>query len=179
MNNQNKKSSKKPNKETTHSQKDSLKNEVNQLIEEKNEFKNLLQRTQADFVNYKKRMEQEKITIIEQASSRVIKKFLEIMDDFELAINTIDKLDESKNSWIEGINLIQKKILTLLESENVKKMETNNVEFDPAFHEAIAKESSILSEGTIIRVIKNGYTQREQLLRPAQVILSSGKDTNK
>ena len=77
------------------------------------------------------------------------------------------------------INLIQKKMLTLLESENVKKMETNNVEFDPTFHEAIAKESSTLSEGKIIRVIKNGYTQKAQLLRPAQVILSSGKDTNK
>ena len=67
MNNQNKKSSKKPNKK--------LKQENISL---ENEFKNLLQRTQADFVNYKKRVEQEKITIIEQASSRVIKKFLEI-----------------------------------------------------------------------------------------------------
>ena len=168
MNNQNKKSSKKPNKK--------LKQENISL---ENEFKNLLQRTQADFVNYKKRVEQEKITIIEQASSRVIKKFLEILDDFELAINTIEELDQSNTSWIEGINLIQKKILALLESENVKKMETQNVEFDPTLHEAIGKEASTLPEGTIIRVIKNGYTQKEGLLRPAQVILSTGDDTNK
>ena len=58
-------------------------------------------------------------------------------------------------------------------------METQNVEFDPTLHEAIGKESSTLPEGTIIRVIKNGYTQKEGLLRPAQVILSTGDDTNK
>ena len=123
--------------------------------------------------------EQEKTSLLEQASSRVIKKFLEIFDDFELAIKTIDNTEQSNTSWIEGINLIQKKIITLLESENVKKMKTENVQFDPTLHEAIGKESSSLPEGTIIRVIKNGYTQKERLLRAAQVILSTGNDTNK
>ena len=58
-------------------------------------------------------------------------------------------------------------------------MKTENVQFDPTLHEAIGKESSSLPEGTIIRVIKNGYTQKERLLRAAQVILSTGNDTNK
>ena len=175
----NKKNEKSSNENSKKDKKSSVKNEINLLIEEKNEFKDLLQRNQADFINYKKRIEQEKTTLLEQASSRVIKKFLEILDDFELAIKTIDNTVESNTSWVEGINLIQKKIITLLESENVKKMQTENVQFDPTLHEAIGKESSNLPEGTIIRVIKNGYNQKESLLQAAQVILSTGNDTNK
>ena len=175
----NKKNEKSSNENSKKDKKSSVKNEINLLIEEKNEFKDLLQRNQADFINYKKRIEQEKTTLLEQASSRVIKKFLEILDDFELAIKTIDNTVESNTSWVEGINLIQKKIITLLESENVKKMQTENVQFDPTLHEAIGKESSNLPEVTIIRVIKNGYTQKESLLQAAQVILSTGNDTNK
>ncbi len=147
-----------------------------QLEEAQNEVSSTLdgwQRTQAEFINYKKRMEREQIRMRENASVRVIKSFLAVVDDLDRAI--LNRPQEGEGSdWADGIDLVFKKMLTALENEGVKPMEAIGEEFDPNLHEAIMQEESKdHKSGEIIEVIQKGYLIGERVLRPAMVKVAS------
>jgi molecular chaperone GrpE len=131
------------------------------------------QRAQAEFMNYRKRIERDQVRIYEDATARVIKKTLEVMDDLSLALTNCPK-DDTGAEWAAGIELIYRKLLTILENEGVELMEVEGELFDPNLHEAIAQEESPDHEsGQIIEVIKNGYLIGERVLRPAVVRVAS------
>ncbi len=131
------------------------------------------QRAQAEFINYRKRIEREHTRVYEDAAVRVINQFLEILDDLNLALNNCST-DNEGAEWAAGIELIYRKLLTILENEGVEKMEVEGQIFDPNLHEAISQEESPDHEsGQIIEVIKNGYMIGERVLRPALVRVAS------
>ena len=131
------------------------------------------QRTQAEFVNYKKRIEREQEKMREDAAVRVIKRYLDVLDDVNRALENKPKDGEGAD-WAEGIQLIQRKLMNILESEGLAIMDAEGQEFDPNLHEAIAQEESPdHKSGQIIEVIQQGYMIGERVVRPAVVRVAS------
>lgn len=131
------------------------------------------QRTQAEFINYKKRMDREQIRMREDASVRVIRSFLGVLDDLDRAIINRPTKGEGAD-WADGIDLVFRKMLNTLEIEGVGQMEADGQQFDPNLHEAIMQEESKdHKSGEIIEVIQKGYLIGDRVLRPAVVKVAS------
>ena len=157
---------------------DALNAEVAEVSREKNQFREMFQRAQADFINYKRRTEEDRDELQKHASSRLILKLLPVMDEFNLAIDHASQSDASA-SWLEGIKLIERKLNSLLESEVVTRIEVEGKEFDPLEHEAMAyQESGEHREGQILSVVRDGYKMHGRVIRPALVILAKRPETS-
>ena len=156
---------------------DVLKAEVEESNREKNQFREMLQRVQADFINYKRRTEEEREEQQKYTNSRLILKLLPVLDEFNLAIDHTSR-SEAEAPWLEGIKLIHRKLYSLLESENVTRIEVEGEEFDPFEHEAMAyQESADHQEGQILTVVRDGYKLHGRVIRPAMVILAKNPGT--
>lgn len=127
------------------------------------------QRAQAEFANYKKRLAREQEQQTAEVRGRVFKRYLEIVDDLELALKNAPEENPGAD-WAKGVELIYKKLLTYLESEGLTRMHPLGEPFDPNWHEAVAQEESPDHEsGTVIEVLRPGYLLGERVLRPASV----------
>lgn len=134
-----------------------------------NEYLDGWQRARAEFANYKKRVDRDQAQVYQTAAGNIIKRYLEILDDLERALK--NRPTEGEGAvWAEGIDLIYRKLLALLEAEGVQPMETGDQYFDPNLHEAISHEAAPeLESGQIIEVVKQGYKLGDRVLRPAWV----------
>ncbi|HEX9028122.1 MAG TPA: nucleotide exchange factor GrpE [Anaerolineales bacterium] len=134
-----------------------------------NEYLEGWQRARAEFANYKKRIDRDQAMVYQNAAGSILKRYIEILDDLERALNHRPKEGEGA-AWSEGIELIYRKFLAILESEGVKRMEVQGQMFDPNLHEAIGSEQSDDHQsGQIIEVLQNGYMLGDRVLRPALV----------
>ncbi|MBC7878239.1 MAG: nucleotide exchange factor GrpE [Anaerolineales bacterium] len=130
------------------------------------EYKDGWARSQAEFQNYKKRIERDNELTYASMKGDIIKKVLPALDDLERALQNRPVDD----AWANGIELIARKLQNLLESENVKRIEANGAAFDPIFHEAVTHEpSDEIESGHVIAVVQNGYMLGERVIRPALV----------
>jgi molecular chaperone GrpE len=158
--------------------KDDLTNEeLHQLLKEieTESAKNLdgWQRAKAEFINYRKRMERDQARMYEDAAARVIKSFLPMMDDLHRALLNRPKEGEA-GEWASGVELVYRKMQTILEGEGVTLMDVDGQLFDPNLHEAISQsESPDHESGQIIEVIQQGYLIGERVLRAALVRVAS------
>jgi molecular chaperone GrpE len=124
------------------------------------------QRSLADFSNYKKRVERENSQVYQNAMAEIIKRYLPVLDDLERALQN----KPADQPWVDGIELIYRKLQSILEAEGVKRIEAEGQIFDPTLHEAMSHEPSPEHKsGQIIAVIQNGYMLGERVIRPAQV----------
>uniref|UniRef100_A0AB33IM44 Protein GrpE n=1 Tax=Prevotella sp. GTC17253 TaxID=3236793 RepID=A0AB33IM44_9BACT len=125
-------------------------------------------RTVAEFENYKKRTRKEKAELIENGGERSISAILPIIDDFERALD--DKTEDPK-AIKEGMELIFKKFMKSLEGLGVKKIETEDADFNTDFHEAIAMVPGMGDDkkGKIIDCVLTGYTLNNKVIRHAKV----------
>ena len=142
---------------------------INQLKEAEArviEYKDGWARSQAEFQNYKKRIERDNELTYASMKGDIIKKVLPALDDLERAIQN----RPADNGWANGIELIARKLQNLLEAEGVKRIEAEGLEFNPNFHEAISHEpNDQVESGHVIAVVQNGYMLGERVLRPALV----------
>ncbi len=127
---------------------------------------NQLKILQADFDNYKKRVEKERKVWDNKAKAELIKKIVPIVDDLKKA--TIHSKDE-------GIKLIYKNFLSILKKEGVKQIEAKGKKFDIRLHEAVMIVNSDLEDNTIVDVVEDGYIFNEILIRPAKVVVNRKK----
>lgn len=142
---------------------------------EKKQLIEVLQRSQADFINFKRRTEEEREEQQKYANSRLILKLLPVLDEFRLAIDHASP--QAGSAWLEGIKLVQRKFQSLLESENITKINADGKYFDPFEHEAIAyQESRDHEEGQIIAVVRDGYKLHDRVIRHAVVLLAKRPD---
>lgn len=151
--------------------------ELHQLLKEAEEesVKNLdgWQRSQAEFMNYRKRIERDQARIYEDATARVIKGFLPVMDDLKRALQNAPTEGEA-GEWAKGIELVYRKMQNILDSEGVTIMDVDGEIFDPNLHEAISQtESPDHESGQIIEVIQQGYMIGDRVLRAALVRVAS------
>ena len=127
------------------------------------------QRERAEFSNYKKRIDRDQVTLSQSITGTVIKKYLPVMDDLDLALKSRPKEGDGA-AWASGIELIQRKLMNILESEGVTPISENKVQFDPTIHEAVTHEDNAdFDSGEVIEVIRNGYKLGDRILRPAVV----------
>lgn len=148
---------------------------LNRDLEEKTKLAeerfNQLKYLQADFDNYRKNFEKEKLKIIELANENLIKDLLVIVDDFERILKSI-KNEKDK----EGLTLIYKNFLKILENYGLKKIEVLNKIFDPYYHEALLKEKSDKANGTILEEIQAGYILKSKVIRPSKVKIADNSE---
>jgi molecular chaperone GrpE len=127
------------------------------------------QRERADFANYKKRIERDQVQMSQLLNGTIIKKYLVVLDDLDRALKN-RPADAEGAKWAEGIDLIYRKLQTILENENVKRIPAEAELFDPNIHEAISHEDSPDHEsGQVIEVLQQGYMIGDRVLRPALV----------
>ena len=128
------------------------------------ELKETLQRVQADFENYKKRVERETEDFKKFASAELIGKLLPILDAFELSL----KNSKDKEEFVKGIELIYAQLNEILGKEGLKKIEAVNQKFDPFLHEALMTEKSD-KDGLILEELQKGYMLGDKVIRHSKV----------
>jgi molecular chaperone GrpE len=136
-------------------------------------FRDLALRSQADFENYKKRAAREKEEAIKYANSSLLEKLVAIVDNFELGLEAA-KGEAERSPVYSGMTLVLKQLNDFLSENGLQPIEAEEKKFDPNLHEAIAHQPSHLPEGTVLRQTRRGYGFKDRLLRPSQVIVSSG-----
>jgi len=151
-------------------QEDDLQTELEASIARAEEYLDSLQRERASFANYKRRIEQENAQMAERLLGEHVKLFLPVMDDLELALSHPPS-DPDCTSWIEGIELIRKKLLKTLEAQNVTVIDLKPGDaFNPFNQEAVThEENDQFSDGEIIQVVRTGYQLNDRIIRPALV----------
>ena len=155
--------------ETAEGDLDKLKAELEEANRKGLEYLQLLQRVQADFVNYRRRVDQERAEQAKYAKSDVVLKLLAVLDDFERALSATPA-DQANSEWVQGIAIIERKLRSLLESEGVVRVEALGKPFDPWEHEAVLyEEAPGVDEGTVVEVFSPGYRLYDRVIRPAQV----------
>ncbi|HET6380886.1 MAG TPA: nucleotide exchange factor GrpE [candidate division Zixibacteria bacterium] len=126
------------------------------------------QRSAADFANYKRRMEEERDTVVRFANAALIGKLLGVLDDFDRALENVPP--EAHDAWIEGVKLVERKLRGVLEAEGVKPIEAVGQPFDPNLHEAVVhEETADHPDNQVIGELQKGYLLHDRLLRPALV----------
>jgi molecular chaperone GrpE len=137
-----------------------------------------LQRTAAEFANYRRRTQEEREREAGLASEYLLRKVLSIADDFDRAVDA-RPADLAGNSWVEGITAIDRKLRGLIESEGVTPIEAVGRQFDPREHEAIANVPATgRPDGEIVAELQRGYRLRDRVLRPALVAVASNADAS-
>ena len=138
--------------------------------EEIEQLKDKFLRTVAEFENYKKRTLKEKTELILNGAEKTVDAFLPVVDDFERALTTAEKADDVA-ALKEGMELIYKKFMKTLEGLGVKKIETENADFDVDYHEAVAMVPAADDDkkGKVIDCIQTGYTLNDKVIRHAKV----------
>lgn len=145
---------------------EALKKQLEEIQAQAAEYKDGWQRALADFQNYRRRVERENGEVYQNAVAGIIKRYLPILDDLERALQS----RPADLTWVEGIELINRKLQAILEAEGIKRIEAEGQMFDPNIHEAISQEASNEHEsGQIIAVVQNGYLLGERVIRPALV----------
>ncbi len=133
-----------------------------------------LQRTAADFANFKRRTAEDRERELGLASESLLRKLLAIVDDFDRALDSMPQ-DLRGAGWADGIVAIDRKLRQLLESEGVTPIESVGKPFDPREHEAIANVPPPgVPEGEVVAEMQRGYRVRNRVLRPARVAVASG-----
>lgn len=146
---------------------EALQKQLEEAEAKSHEYRDWWMRSQAEFQNYKKRIERDNAALYASLKGEIIKKVLPVLDDLERALQ--NKPSDS-GAWISGIELIQKKLVAMLEAEGVQKIEAQGALFDPNFHEAISHEPADgVESGHVIEVVQNGYMLGGRVLRPALV----------
>jgi molecular chaperone GrpE len=127
-----------------------------------------LQRSRAEFANYRRRIEQEQANMRVRATEGVLKNLLPVADDFDRAIRSVPD-DIRSNTWFEGIRLVERKLWSVLENEGVRLMDAVGTPFDPSRHDAIMVDESASAADTVVEEFQRGYYQHDNVLRPAMV----------
>lgn len=128
-------------------------------------------RLQADFANFKKRTNVEKLQLSELVKTEVLIRILPIMDNFERALQSPrETMSEEMQSFVAGYEMIYKQLREVLEKEGVTKMEAVGKPFDPQYHQAVMRVASDAYENdTVAEVLQEGYLLGDKTLRPAMV----------
>ena len=132
------------------------------------EYLQHLQRLQAEFDNYRKRVIREQTSTLELAAEPVMRRLLEVLDEFELALLHAHE-DVDRDRFLKGIELVYAKLMDALKSEGLQRIDAEGAPFDPNLHEALMQTGDGSGEPHVAEVFRPGYTLKGRVLRPAGV----------
>jgi molecular chaperone GrpE len=128
-----------------------------------------LQRLKAEFDNYRKRVLKEQTRAVEFASEPLIARLLEVLDEFELALMAAERQPELER-FLQGVEMVYAKLLDILRSEGLERIEAEGKSFDPELHEALLQsEDHGEGEQFVSDVLRTGYTLKGRVIRPSGV----------
>jgi molecular chaperone GrpE len=129
------------------------------------------QRAAADLVNFRKRTEQDRNDLLKYGNTALILKILPVLDDFERALATMPTGKQQELAWVDGFQLIHRKLQAILEAEGLKPVVALGQDFDPTRHEAVLQEtvSDESLNGKVTGELQKGYTLNERVIRPTMV----------
>jgi molecular chaperone GrpE len=134
------------------------------------ELQNRFLRLQADFENFRKRTDRERMEFAEYAGERTVRDLLPVLDDLERAIEASSKPGSASEEFVKGLELIYVRMLDTLKKQGLEPIETDGAVFDPHQHQAVQRvESDEHEEGAIVGEFQRGYTFKGRLLRPSMV----------
>ena len=140
----------------------------------RDEYYDLLLRKQAEFDNYRKRVERERQLVSEAAASSIIEELLPLMDDLERALKT-EAAGEAAEAYRRGVELIYRQLEEVLRKRGVRPLDSLGTDFDPYYHQAVSHEPAEgRRDGEIIEEFRRGYMLGDRLLRPSMVKVAKG-----
>jgi molecular chaperone GrpE len=143
-----------------------LTKERDDLLAEKAELTDRLLRRQAEFENYRRRADRERLEFLQYAGSELIRELLPVLDDLERALKT----PTSDESYARGIELIYNRFFDALKRQGLEPVEAAGKPFDPHLHEAVDRvHSAEVEDHTVLEEFQRGYNFKGKLLRPAMV----------
>jgi molecular chaperone GrpE len=152
---------------------DAFGEQLNKLVAEKQELTNMLVRRQADFENYRKRVEKERHQERHRGVEALIESILPVLDAFDRALDTAGDSAASAE-YLKGFEMIRRQFGDLLAKQGLKRIESVGKEFNPHLHHAIERvETHQHPDGFVIGEMQPGYTFHEKVLRPAMVRVAS------
>lgn len=138
-----------------------------------------VQRGRADLANARRRHDEDRLNIQQQANSRLLVQLLPIVDELDLAVNHLESngqdpdSEAASESWVQGVRLIQRKLSSFLESQGVVRIEALGHQFNPEVHEAVGMTSVDGAEsGSIVEVLRQGYRLHDRVVQAAQVVVN-------
>ena len=146
--------------------------DLEEALREKDQFRRLAQRSQADLVNYRRRATAEIEEVRRRASADILLKVIGVVDDLERALDMVPE-DAVASGWLEGLNLVMRKMEGVLETSGVQKIEALGRPFEPWQLEAVHyAETSEYEPGVVTEVFREGYMLNDMVLRAAQVVVA-------
>jgi len=140
-----------------------------ELERQRDELRDRLLRTAAEFDNYRKRVDRERRELAEAASVDLIRDLLPLVDDLERALQ-VEATSEEAEAYRRGFEIIYRQLLEVLRKRGVTPIEAVGRPFDPLYHEAVVHEASQTHpEGEVMGELRRGYMIGERLLRPSMV----------
>ena len=154
-----------------------LKDKIKGLEKEKQEYMDGWQRERADFTNYKKRVENEKIEVVKYANEGLLEEITQVLDSFEMAFSNKEAWEKVDKNWRIGVEYIHTQLVKILNENNFRSMNPLGEKFDPKFH--IAVEHIVTDDekkdGVITEVKKKGYILNNRVMKAAQVVVAEFK----
>src|SRR4029077_7521064 len=141
--------------------------EIERLKEELRREHDMYLRALADYDNYRRRVERERTTAARSGKRELILQLLEVLDGFDRALQ---HMGDAPSSVAEGLQLLQRKLLSVLEAQGVTPLQSLGETFNPEFHDAIGTvRSDVMEAGTVADEVQRGYCWGDGVLRPARV----------
>jgi molecular chaperone GrpE len=154
-------------------------NELKQEAEQLKEYKEKILILQADFDNYRKRLEREKLEFVRYANESLIAELLNVVDDLERTLELAQEKHEDFSAFLKGVEMILAHLYDLLKKYGLTPIEAKGNMFDPDYHEALLKiETDECPEDTVVEEMQKGYMLNDRVIRTAKVKVSK-KSTNK
>jgi molecular chaperone GrpE len=142
---------------------------LSELESERDDYRDMLKRVQAEFENYRKRMLKEQTAFVDRAAADLVEKLLPVVDSFELALENFETADsEELENVRKGVELVYAELLGVLEKAGLSRIEAEGKPFDPNVHEAVMQEEGE-GEPVVADTLRTGYTLKGRVLRPAMV----------
>ena len=150
-----------------------LRAQVQTAEEERATFKDLLQRTRADFENYQKRMQRDLAQERRYAHGPLAADLLSALDNLDRATAAAKQAGET-GPLVQGVAMVQSQLLDVLRRHGVTRIEAQGQPFDPNLHQAVMQQpGNGVPSGTVLQVLEPGYMIHERVLRPARVVVSA------
>lgn len=154
-----------------------LQSQVDVLLAERASLYDKLLRRQAEFDNYRKRVERERAELYQHGRDDVLLQFLPVVDNFERALSSLEESEGDADALLRGVELIHKQFKDALSKLGLEAVEAVGTTFDPHVHEAVTTEATDKhKENTVIEEFLRGYKIGDRLLRPAKVKVAASPD---
>ena len=149
-------------------------NELENLMKKNKELEDSLLRSKAEFINYRKRLEEEQSRLMKYCNEDLIKQILPVIDNFERAIKMDDNnLTDEVSKFLSGVKMIYCSLINILKENGVVEIDGFNKPFNPVYHEAILTEKKEnIDSGMVLEVLQKGYILKGKVIRPAMVKVS-------